>query len=228
MDKLDKDWLTQNNSDFEYKKYILLAYLSQVKEKFDNNEIYPYLGELIEHYRSLNELLENKRKYNKSELTQIDLENLELVYTSIPDELIDNIEDIIIYALTEIGKIIKEGRDIYDFLERGIEFNTVGVVPKYMDEGFIILTTDKTQLYSYKMNKILLNNVKYRLVKTTLIPIDVTPFTTHQSIREEYILSLRNYNPITFGAFTKINVPIMTTLLPIIKRKILHYINTFS
>jgi len=228
MDKLDKDWLTKGNTDFEYKKYILLAYLTTIEEKFNKNEIYPYLGDLIEHYRSLTDLLENIRKYDKPEITQIDFEKLELIYTSLPDELMENIEEIIIYGITEIGKVIKEGRKIYDFLEKGIQFTTVGLVPNYVDEGFIILTTNTNELYSYKMSKILIENIKYRLVKTTFIPIEESTLVSPESIREKYILPLRDYNPITFSVFTKINIPIKTTLLPIIKRKILHYINTFA
>ena len=60
MGKLDKDWLTKDNTDFEYKKYILLAYLQSVTIHFNKKEIYPFLGDVIEHFRSLKDLLENK------------------------------------------------------------------------------------------------------------------------------------------------------------------------
>ena len=229
MITLDRDWLTTNNTDFEYKKYILLAYLQQIKERFEENEIYPYLSDLIEHYRSLMQLKENKDKLNKKELTHIDLHNLELVYTPISEDLLEELDEIVNYALAQMVPLIKEGRSIYDMLEQAIDFKTVGIVPKYMDEGFIILTEKNgNYLYSYKMSKILIENIKYRLVKTTYIPIEESTLVTPETIREKYILPLRDYNPITFSVFSKINIPIKTTLLPIIKRKILHYINTFS
>ncbi len=173
MITLDRDWLTTNNTDFEYKKYILLAYLQQIKERFEENEIYPYLSDLIEHYRSLMQLKENKDKLNKKELTHIDLHNLELVYTPISEDLLEELDEIVNYALAQMVPLIKEGRSIYDMLEQAIDFKTVGIVPKYMDEGFIILTEKKgNYLYSYKMSKILIENIKYRLVKTTYIPIE--------------------------------------------------------
>ena len=34
MQFLDKNWITENHIDFEYKKYVLLAYLQHVSEHF--------------------------------------------------------------------------------------------------------------------------------------------------------------------------------------------------
>jgi hypothetical protein len=53
MSKLSKDWLTENHIDLEFKQYLLLAYLQEVKENYNSNKIYPYLSELIEHYKNL-------------------------------------------------------------------------------------------------------------------------------------------------------------------------------
>ena len=56
MKKLEKDWLTSGLIDFEYKKYILLAYLQEVKGNFDSNKLYPHLSDLIFHYQNLLDL----------------------------------------------------------------------------------------------------------------------------------------------------------------------------
>ena len=53
MEKLSKDWLTQGLIDFEYKKYLLLAYLQKAKKSFEKVELYPFLADLVFHYRNL-------------------------------------------------------------------------------------------------------------------------------------------------------------------------------
>ena len=60
MEKLSNDWLTQGLIDFEYKKYLLLAYLQTVKSSFGKGELYPFLADLVFHYRNLQALKENK------------------------------------------------------------------------------------------------------------------------------------------------------------------------
>ena len=110
MDKLDKDWLTQDNTDFEYKKYILLAYLQTVNSYFDENKIYPYLADLIEHFRTLKDILENKDKLMPRELRSIDFSKMELIYTPIEDKVFKNLEKLIKFALKELQKIIKRGK----------------------------------------------------------------------------------------------------------------------
>jgi hypothetical protein len=42
MEKLKENWLTEGLIDFEYKKYVLLAYLKSVKESFSRVELYPF------------------------------------------------------------------------------------------------------------------------------------------------------------------------------------------
>ena len=49
MEKLSQDWLTQGLIDFEYKKYVLLAYLKTAKESFGRVELYPFLTDLVFH-----------------------------------------------------------------------------------------------------------------------------------------------------------------------------------
>ena len=56
MERLKHDWLTEGLMDFEYKKYILLAYLKDIREKFNKSQLYPFLSELIFHYNNLQKI----------------------------------------------------------------------------------------------------------------------------------------------------------------------------
>ncbi|MFM6350079.1 MAG: hypothetical protein ACKPFK_33810, partial [Dolichospermum sp.] len=66
MDKLDSNWLTQGLIDFEYKKYVLLAYFKTVKESFTRVQLYPFLSDLVFHYRNLQTLKNNKSLLRES------------------------------------------------------------------------------------------------------------------------------------------------------------------
>ena len=61
MIELTKNWITEKHIDFEYKKYILLAYLQDVKKNFDSTKLYPWLSELIEHYKNVLAVRDNKQ-----------------------------------------------------------------------------------------------------------------------------------------------------------------------
>lgn len=64
--RLSDNWITTNHIDFEYKKYILLAYLQHVNDCFEETKLYPALSELVKHYRNLVALRDQKNSlYNK-------------------------------------------------------------------------------------------------------------------------------------------------------------------
>ena len=228
MDKLDKDWLTQDNTDFEYKKYILLAYLQTINSYFDENKIYPYLGDLIEHFRSLKDIVENKDKLMPRELRSIDFTKMELIYTPIEDDIFNNLEKLIKFALKELHIIIKRGREIYDEIEENLLFEHVGILPTYFKEGYIIITTNTNYLYSYKLNDLVIHNIPYKIVVTRLINQETNKLLSHENFKKEYILPLCDYIPPTFGVYCVEDLSIDHTLLPITKRKIMQYIKSIT
>ena len=224
MVKLDKDWLTKDNIDFEYKKYILLSYLRDINHHFDKKEIYPFLGDLIEHFRSLKDLMVNKNKLNRKELRSIDFEKLELIYTTIEEDMFKDLEQLIGFALEELQKIIIRGREIYDKIDNQLVFAPVGILPTYYKEGFIIITTDKNYVFSYKLNEILIHNIPYKIVITKSLDYKSNKILTHESIKKDYIISLCDYVPATFGVYMEETISIDHALLPITKRKIMKFI----
>ena len=229
MEKLDRNWLTKDNTDFEYKKYILLAYLQSIKKKFEIYELYPYLGELIEHFRSLKQLLTNKDKLTKREISSLDLEKLEIVYTTIEDNIFKEIEELVRYALNEMANTIRLGRKKFDEVETKIKFDHVGILPTYFKDGFIILTVKgNSSIYTYKINDLIVDKMPYKMVITRPLEalLDNNFLITPEEIKRDYITSLCDYVPATFNTTTKIDLSIDHTLLPITKRKILQYIKS--
>tara|TARA_R110000824_G_scaffold171015_2_gene348494 strand:+ start:827 stop:1513 length:687 start_codon:yes stop_codon:yes gene_type:complete len=222
MIKLDTNWITKGSLDFEYKKYILLDYITKVKEKLLSYEIYPYLSDLIEHYRSLKELLNQKETLENKQLIGLDFEKFELVYDDIDDKLFLQLEKIIKFSLHQFGECIMLGKKIYDVIDKEINFFHVGILPNYFDEGYIITITNEINLYSYLMNKVIVNDINYRIVVTRKIETDIDSLlVTPDTIKEKYILPLCNYVPATFTAYIDREISMEGALLPIIKRKII-------
>jgi len=87
---LQSDWLTNGLVDFEYKKYVVLGYLKDVKKKFSNYKLYPFLSDLVFHYQNLKSIKENKKvlyKHFPKVMTRADFQKLKLNYKKTGDLL---------------------------------------------------------------------------------------------------------------------------------------------
>ena len=83
MKTLDKNWITENRIDFEYKKYILLAYLQEVNSQFEKQKLYPALSDLIFHYQNLIKIRDNKNNLFESfpeRMVQTNMEQFKIIY----------------------------------------------------------------------------------------------------------------------------------------------------
>jgi hypothetical protein len=108
MTKLSPHWITEKHIDFEYKKYLLLAWLQEVDKQFDQIRLYPPLAELIEHYRSAKALKDNKQQLSDSftqKLQGFDTEKFKLLYDKISkeDSLMEEIENILEFSLPRLS-----------------------------------------------------------------------------------------------------------------------------
>ena len=69
--------------DYEYKKYVLLAYLKDIRNRFNRSELYPFMSDLVFHYRNLVNVKANKEllydNFPKT-LSQKDFQRLKLTY----------------------------------------------------------------------------------------------------------------------------------------------------
>src|SRR5262245_52889763 len=136
MDGLKDNWLTEGLIDFEYKKYVLLAYLKKVRESFGRVELYPHLSDLVFHYRNLVAFRENKSLIAESfprELSLDNLRKLELTYKNIveDDTVMQEIASIMEFAMPQLKGSVEEGSSIYEFVESKCELSPVGVIPLY-------------------------------------------------------------------------------------------------
>ena len=86
MENLSLNWITEKNTDFEYKKYSLLAYLENVKAKLQANILYPTVTQLTHNLQMLinlkNTFLNLDLALSK-EVKNIDLQNYKINYQSL-------------------------------------------------------------------------------------------------------------------------------------------------
>src|SRR5436189_5129755 len=122
MKQLSDTWFAEGYIDFELKKYTLLAYLQEINKHFNENKLYPQLGDVIFHYNNLVAFRENKKflqEHFPKKLTGIQLEKLQFLYEQMVDDnaLMKKLEEIINYSTTTIKRTIKSDTEMYEFIE---------------------------------------------------------------------------------------------------------------
>ncbi|MEO9802044.1 MAG: hypothetical protein ABJF04_02300 [Reichenbachiella sp.] len=235
MKNLSNTWLTDDMIDFEFKKYTLLAYLQNVKEKFSQHELYPQLSDLLMHYDNLLNLKKNKALLYEQfpqVATGVDLKQLRITYQKLieDDELMQELSEIIQYALPQINQSITHGRELYDFVEGHLSFDEIGLMPIYQNEGYVLLTeqTDKNvAVYRYKISLINLQKEEYRAIHTQFLFNEIKSITnTFNKIKLKLSKKFSDLpNPATFLVVSKLQFPIKETILPISKRFLLKHVN---
>lgn len=228
MQTLNKNWITENQIDFEYKKYILLAYLQHVSENFTEYKLYPFLSDLVEHYRNLKALKDNKKTlYNlfPERMKGADLEQFKLIYEKIvqDDALMIEIENILEFSIPKMEVYLREGKKIYDLLEEQLKVYPIGVIPLHSESGYVFLkegTTTDTRVYEYHIS-IFENPVeKYRGIHLSYLQTYEKSITnTFEAIKSELIRFNKHLpNPATYVIETEMRIPFDETFLPLAKR----------
>jgi hypothetical protein len=235
MERLKLSWLTEGLMDFEYKRYILLAYLKGVRNRFDRNELYPFLSELITHYQNLVKIKENKEilieKFPKT-LTKADFKKLKLSYELVvkDDEMMQLLEEMIEYSMPLIDGAIKDGKELFDFVRDNIELGRVGLTPLYKNEGYLFINQEASKdvtIYRYGMNYFSNFGENYQGISTTFITEDVKGISrTYEAIKLDLVRHFKDLpNPNTFIVESRIRFPLPQTLLPVVKRLLILELN---
>jgi len=235
MKKLELNWFTTGLQDFEYKKYILLAYLQHVHKDFEENRLYPQLGELFQHYKSLELFLKTKENIYKEfpkKLSRLDFENFKVKYqqTIKDSELMDTITRIVEFSIPKLKTELTEGKLRYDAIEASIYFSPIGIVPIYKNEGYLLLKSGKTndtQVYQYQISLFENAGEKYKGIHTAWVANYSHSWVyTFENIKKELIKTREVLpNPATYIAETKSYFPQTETLLPIAKRLLVQNIS---
>lgn len=230
MHTLNKNWITEHQIDFEYKKYVLLAYLQHVSESFTEYKLYPYLSDLVEHYRNLKSLKDNKTSlYNlfPDRVVSADLEQFKIIYEKIvqDDAIMQEIESILDFSIPQMELYLREGKKIYDFVEDRMKVYPVGVIPLNSENGYLFLkegSSTDTRVYEYHISIFENPTEKYRGIHVCYVcSYEKSLVNTFESIKSDLIRYNRNIpNPAAFVVETDFRIPFEETFLPLAKRVI--------
>jgi hypothetical protein len=236
MKTLDKDWLTTGLIDFEYKKYVLLAYLQHVKGNFKNQKMYPDLQDLHFHYdysRYFKDGIERMSFQFPKRIKGLDTEKLDVVYESSnqPDNYyLMELDSIMEYALPKFESIISEGEGIVEEFENNIYISPVGILPLYKNDGYLLLhepIVNETKIYQYNLTVFEGKNEKLRGVRTFYLEtIRKSIANTFENIKLDLVKKYKHLpNPATYVVESKYILPLEETFLPIAKKKIVEQVS---
>ena len=235
MEKLKHDWLTEGLIDYEYKKYILLAYLKDIKKRFNQSELYPFMSDLVFHYRNLLKVKQSKEILYDSfpqSLSEADFNKLQLTYSKMieDDEVMKQIEEILMFALPKIKSTLEEGRELYEFVEENINMEPVGVSPIYSDEGYLFINQDASSnvfIYRYQMTFFEHAEEKFRSISTEFVMNEMKAVSkTYESMKISLIKRIKELpNPATYLAVSKLKFPLEETVLPVAKRMLVKHLS---
>jgi benzoyl-CoA reductase/2-hydroxyglutaryl-CoA dehydratase subunit BcrC/BadD/HgdB len=235
MKTLSMNWFIEGAIDFEFKKYVLLDYLQEINRHFDRSQLYPNLTDLIYHYNNLLAFKQNKTVLQQNfpqRLSQADIEAVKLTYQKIvqDDNTMQEIEQIISYALHKMDPALQTGKQIYDFVESRLDIDPVGVIPLLPYNGYFTLRNGNertNRVYEYQFTLFESKDDKYRGIHINLVDtFERNLVNTPESIKQHLIKHRRHLpNPAMYHVQSDISFPLEQTLLPVAKRSLVKYIS---
>jgi hypothetical protein len=224
--RLPSDWLTEGVFDFEYKKYILMAYQQYISSQFTADRLYPHLPELKLHFETCLNIQENQKAIRASlpkNITGIDTKNWKLVYeeTYREDPYLSELNYILDYAIPRFSKMVKEGTERFSEVEENIQISPVGIVPLHIEEGYLFFFhAFKSMITIFQYQLALYNERRERYLKTALV--DSVRLGIGNSVAQIKVdLAKKNKslpNPATYIVESKYDYPLHETLLPVVQR----------
>jgi hypothetical protein len=232
MDPLRLELFTSAVDDVERTQYQILAGLQKAEAAFEEQRVYPHLGQLVQLHAALMTVLartEDFRTPQTGRITGIDWDDESITYEwpELEDTEMSVVEDLIRWALPKIRSTIEEGRAVYEHVEENTALETVGIVPSYVQEGYLMVPerdADALHVLRYELSIIQEEGEKHRALRTSHCKtvaqsgVDVHPSSVKLDLLEER----RDLpNPATYFSNTDLAVPYEETLLPVVKRRLI-------
>jgi len=235
MKSLTNDWITEGLIDVEYKTYLLLAYLSEVKDEFNAKKIYPGFSDLFKHYQNVLSVKSGretmKNAFPKS-LNSADWETMKLDYVEkVKDnDFFEVMDEIIEYSLPAMKQHLDEGKELYKHVEENLRISEVGLSSPYIENGYFFLFAPPKKeagVYEYSMTRVHLPDGNYRALHVSHISnIRLSYTQTFESIKTDLIRSAKSGPRFaTYLIESEVYVPWEESLLPVAKRRLVEYLS---
>ena len=234
MKSLSNDWITEGLIDVEYKTYVLLAYLAEVKQQFNDQKIYPGFTDLLNHYQNVLSVKtgrENLKKSFPKMLSSADMKEMKLNYeeTVKDNDFFEVMDAIIEYSIPTMKKHLEEGKGLYQFVEENLSISTVGIQAPTINQGYFFLFAPPkldSKIYKYNLTQVHLPDGNYRALHVShLSDFRLSFTTTFESVKSELIRSEKSMPGFsTYLIESDVFVPWEESLLPVAKRRLVEFL----
>lgn len=233
MTTLHNDWLTEGVFDFEYKKYVLLAYLQHIEQEFAYNKLYPHLPQLKFHFDSCVLLRSKKDSIHAAfpkDLKGLDLSTMQPVYeeTVKDDPYLSELNYMLDYAIPKLSKSWDNGACKFSEIGDSIQISPLGIVPLRLDEGYLFFIDGLQRMVSiFRYQLALYNQMKERYIKTVFVDAVRTGIgNTVEQIKIDLVRRDQSLpNPATYVVESRNYYPLHETLLPVTKHLMIRQLN---
>jgi hypothetical protein len=220
--------------DPEAAEYRLRAELQTARAAFRRSRIYPHLADLVRLRRALRAVLDHADglRNRPGRVTGIDWEKEEVTFapSEWPADHASGVEDLARWALPLVETAIGEGQAVYDFVEETTHVAAVGLVPAYVDEGYLLVPQPESAAspfaaLRYACGILTASDARYRSLRTAVVALPdglaADPVAWKRALaRTQPDLP----NPATYLLDAEVGFPIRETVLPVAKRKLLRLI----
>ena len=231
MDPLSLEDFTEAVDDVERTQYKILGGLQRAQKAFEQKRVYPHLGRLVKLHGALVTILKQTEDFRTPETGQIsgidwDEKKVTYEWPELEGTEMAVVEDLIRWALPHIRHAIEEGADVYEEVEENLALETVGIMPSYVQEGYLMVPHREEgalHVLRYTLSLIEGEGETHRALKTVHCKtvseenVDVDP----SSIKLQLLEERRDLpNPATYFSKIDLHVPYQETLLPVVKRRL--------
>jgi len=237
MERISLQTFFSTEPDLEINQYRILGGIKELCGSFDKKKIYPSLSILIDLKRSLEQIKDERNNLNVKftrEIKGFDIKGQKIIYESRGNinyhVNIEVIFALIDWALPLIKNAIEEGIVLFDFVEKNLTIEQVGILPFYKDEGYFMITDNivyELQVHRYECSLFSSGDEKYRSLKTEFVKSEKQELIRRspESIKHELIKERKDLpNPATFLFDTDLDFPFAETIFPVAKRKLMTHI----
>jgi len=234
MKSLSNDWITEGLIDVEYKTYLLLAYLSDVKQQFNDQKIYPGFTDLFNQYQNVLSVKNGRETLKNSfpkMLSSTDFMNMTLKYSETfkDNDFFEVMDEIIAFSIPVMKEHLDEGKGLYQYVEENLSISTVGIQAPVINQGYFFLFAPPkvdAKVYKYSLTQVHLPDGNYRALHVShLNDFKLSYTNTFESIKSELIRSEKSM-PVfsTYLIESDVYVPWEESLLPVAKRRLVEYL----
>lgn len=233
MTDLQKNWLTEGIFDFEYKKYVLMAYLQEIDNQFTQNRLFPHLKNLKFHFDSCIAIRSNKKRIRTSfpkNLTGIDVIEWKLKYeeTVQDDPYLNELNYILDFAIPRFSQSIHDGTERFSEVEENVTISPVGIMPLRVEEGYLLfLHTFQPMVSIFEYQLALYDEMRERYLKTQYREtVRIGLGNTISQLKIDLTRKNKSLpNPATYVVESKYEYPLHEALLPVAKKLMLKQMN---